>query len=211
MTKNLYVILSCTPTKIGKTIRFVTKTNYNHMSISLDDDLSNIYTFGRKKHTSPCIGGLVKENIDRFTLLKYKDIPVKIYKIPISEKEYSIIFSKIKEISLDEKYIYNLLSMTLYIFTGGFHINKSFTCVEFTAYIVSLSSVKLNKTIYQYTPNELGDELNEYLYYKNNLLDYPNINKTIKDDIYFKHDPLLFKYKNNVKTISTLIYRTVKY
>jgi hypothetical protein len=67
--------------------------------------------------------------------------------------------------------------------------------------------IKLEKEIYQYTPNQLGDELNDYLFYEGNLLNFSNLNVKNIGDLYFKHDFILSKYKNNIKTVSTLFHR----
>ena len=44
---SVYVILSATELKMGKIIRFLTRYKYNHVSITLDDELRYMYSFSR--------------------------------------------------------------------------------------------------------------------------------------------------------------------
>ncbi len=59
--KDIYVILSATPTKMGKMIRTLTRYELNHASISLTEDLTEMYSFARYRAVNPLVGGFVKE------------------------------------------------------------------------------------------------------------------------------------------------------
>ena len=65
MKKYVYVVISRTPTT-GKMIRRVLKGKYNHASISLDESLSEMYSFCRLSISNPLVGGIIKESV--FTL-----------------------------------------------------------------------------------------------------------------------------------------------
>ena len=75
---NVYVIVSATELKTGKIIRFFTRYKYNHVSITLYEDLRYMYSFSRYYKKPSLYAGFVKE-----LMLRYKDSKIKVYKIPI--------------------------------------------------------------------------------------------------------------------------------
>ena len=107
MQQYIYIIISRTPTKFGHIIRKLGKQQYNHASIALDEDLSHIYAFARKKHNEPLVGGLQRESLDRFTLRSDINIPVVVFKIPVTNEQYCFISELIKLMLNNNQY--NLL------------------------------------------------------------------------------------------------------
>lgn len=51
-TKNLYLMVSKTPTRFGYMIRKVGRIRYNHSAIALDENLQALYSFARLQHNS---------------------------------------------------------------------------------------------------------------------------------------------------------------
>ena len=72
MSNYIYVVFSSTPYKIGKTIRMLTGEKYNHVSISLDAELTQMYSFARRYYKTPFYGGFVKESLSRYQLNQNK-------------------------------------------------------------------------------------------------------------------------------------------
>lgn len=89
--KQIYVVLSATPTKIGKMIRYFTKSTFNHASLSLTRDLSEMYSFARYRAHNPFVGGFIQEFPQRLTLGKQEEVHIKVFEIPISHKQYNNI------------------------------------------------------------------------------------------------------------------------
>ena len=58
-------------------IRVFSNSQYNHVSISLDENLTQIYGFTRQQYQTPFLGRLVKESITHYTLNKEDEVPVK--------------------------------------------------------------------------------------------------------------------------------------
>ena len=58
----IFLVYSANNSLLSKAIQCYTKETYNHVSIALDKDLNNTYSFGRKKMSNPLIGGFVKED-----------------------------------------------------------------------------------------------------------------------------------------------------
>ena len=44
----IYVVLSDSGSVVSKLLRLFTKAKYNHVSLSLREDLSEMYSFGRR-------------------------------------------------------------------------------------------------------------------------------------------------------------------
>ena len=59
----VYLLFTNTGTMFTKLIQLYTKYPLNHVSISFDEQLEELYSFGRKKPYNPFIGGFVKEQV----------------------------------------------------------------------------------------------------------------------------------------------------
>ncbi|MBN2849090.1 MAG: hypothetical protein JXK92_00405, partial [Erysipelotrichaceae bacterium] len=58
----IYIMLSDTGTLLTRAIRVYTHQEYNHISMVLDGDFDQIYSFGRVKANNPFIGGFINES-----------------------------------------------------------------------------------------------------------------------------------------------------
>ncbi len=164
MQKFIYIIISRTPTRFGTIVRKCAKQQYNHASIALDEDLTHIYAFARKKHNAPLLGGLVRESLDRFTLRRDQSVPVQVFKVPVTDEQFNHIASLIKEMLNNKKYVYNLFSVFLYPIFKGFTVRNAFSCIEFVVYILQSIRMLTEKQACKYKPDDLMFELKGYLY-----------------------------------------------
>ncbi len=198
----IYVMLSKTPTWFGGAIRSVMGYTYNHTSIAFDQRLEHLYSFGRRVHKVPVVAGLVKEYPERFTLNAVTDVPVRIYKIPVTKEQYDLGLRKIKEIKDDkEEYLYNLYSVLLYPIFKGFPTYKAFTCTEFVVALLHHMNVTLSeeRAAHTATPDGMMDLLRDYeVIYEGNLLEY--------DTDLSEHKPVYFRSPNYVKDSIATIY-----
>ena len=69
MKKTIYIVLTDTGTLLSKAIGMYTRKDLNHTSIAFDEQLNEMYSFGRKQRHNPFVGGFVKEKCYR------RDIP----------------------------------------------------------------------------------------------------------------------------------------
>ena len=63
--KNIYIIVSNSGSLVSKVLKYFTKEEYVHVTISLDKKLENAYSFGRKYTYIPLPGGLINEYYER--------------------------------------------------------------------------------------------------------------------------------------------------
>lgn len=204
--RNIYVMLSATELKTGKLIRFFTRYKYNHVSISIDNELKYLYSFSRLYKRTTLYAGLVKESA-----LRYKDSKVKIYKIPIDNYSYKKIKRYLNILDHSKnKYIYNFLSAFFFLFHKKINIDKSYTCIEFCILILSryVKVLNLDENKF-YSIKDLDKILSKYLIFKGDFY----INKSLSWDYddYLDNSHILYNYFNVVKNIFILIYRFVKY
>lgn len=59
--KKIYIVLTHTGTNLSKIIKNWTKDEFSHVSIALDEDLDEMYSFGRLHPYNPVWAGLVHE------------------------------------------------------------------------------------------------------------------------------------------------------
>ena len=141
--KKVYIVLTYTGTILSWIVKNYTKKEYSHVSIALDEDLKEMYSFGRLYPYNPFIGGFVHESTNRGTFKRfYKKIKTKIYSIEVSEEQYERIKEIIEEInSSKEKYHFNFLGLCAVALHLKVKREKYFYCAEFVKYVIDSSLV----------------------------------------------------------------------
>ena len=143
--KQVYIVLTYTGTFLSKIIRKYTKEEFSHVSISLDENLTRMYSFGRLNPYNPFIGGFVHEGINTGTFKRFKNTTAEIYSIELSNKQYKKIEQKIKKFKRkNNMYKFNVIGL----FAVAFNIKRTkqnaFYCAEFVKYLLDESKFKHN-------------------------------------------------------------------
>lgn len=184
MSKKVYILLSQTTTFVARSIRRISGCKYNHAAISFDTDLSEMYAFARKQHHACLSAGLVRESRIRY-LEKNCELPICVYELEVTDDQYRWIKLVIEYMMGNKEYKYNLLSMLSFPFFRGIKTYKAFTCSEFVAFILRrLGYLKLKES-YQYTPEDIGKELKDYLWYEGDMRDL--VKEMDTDETYYSH------------------------
>ena len=117
--RKIYFVLTSTGTILSKIIRAYTKDEFTHVSISLDKDLQQMYSFGRLKPYNPFIGGFVHEYIDKGTFKRFYNTKARVYELEIEDEQYE----KLQQIILEFWNNKNSLKFNLLgLFAVGFNI-----------------------------------------------------------------------------------------
>ena len=128
--KEIYIVLTHTGTLLSQIIKKYTKDEFSHVSIALDVELKEMYSFGRLNPYNPFWGGFVHEYIDKGTFKRFYQTRAKVYSLEIKHFETE-----------KDSYTFNALGL----FAVGFHkrIKKehSFYCAEFVKYILDESKI----------------------------------------------------------------------
>lgn len=140
--KKIYIVLTHTGTTLSKVIKSYTRNEFSHVSISLDMELNEMYSFGRLNPYNPFIGGFVHEYIDKGTFKRFYNTRAKVYSLEITEEQYENVKDSIRRIQNEkDNYKFNILGL----FAAGFHkrIEKeySFYCAEFVKYVMEKADI----------------------------------------------------------------------
>ncbi len=136
--KNIYIILSQTGTLFSKAIQWHTKDPYNHASISFDENLEDMYSFGRKRRYNPMDTGLIQENFERGLFPYFPNARCCILEISVTEEEYNVMHETVQEFYRSkEDYRYNLIGVLTFSIGRGFSRKDHFFCSQFVSYIIS--------------------------------------------------------------------------
>jgi hypothetical protein len=169
--KEIKIVLTQTNTVISKTLKFLSKKPYNHISISFEDDCSTMFSFGRKVTWFPLVGGFVKENIESGVFKMHPDTKCKIYKFEVTDEDYEVISMRFNNfITRPEKYRYSFLNVFLIRFNIPFEREYHYVCSSFVSHLLK-GIIPFNKEISLVTPDDYNN-LNLKPVYEGRLFEY---------------------------------------
>ena len=142
--KKIYLVLSYTGTVLSNIIKLYTKNEFSHVSIALDEDLEELYSFGRLKPYNPFKGGFVHEGINIGTFKRFPKTRAAVYSLTVSDMEYQEIEKNIRKFKEKrDLYTFNTVGLFLVAINKKIIRENSFYCAEFVRYILETSGVKL--------------------------------------------------------------------
>lgn len=169
--KKIYIVLSQSYSMLAKTIKLFTKDKYSHISISFNEDCTNMYSIGRKYKYCPFIGNYMNESIYKGLYSASPRAEILIYELTISDEKYKNIKKLLDKYGIPCKG-YNFLGLVLAIFNKKIN-RKKYYCSEFIYKILSDDSVKLfEKTKKIVKPMDFGKIENLKFVYEGKIIDY---------------------------------------
>lgn len=140
--KKIYIVLTQTGTLLSKTIKLCTGKQYNHVSIALDEELEELYSFGRINPYNAFIGGFVHEGINKGTFKRFYRTETQVYEKEVTPEQYEKLRINIGNIEKNKhKYSFNLTGLAL----AGLHKDYSpankFFCSQFVRHILNCSGI----------------------------------------------------------------------
>lgn len=137
----VYLVFSKTGTWLARVLAFFTGEKYVHTSISLDQNLETMYSFGRVIPNNPFSAGFVRENFNKGVFVRYNNCECLVYRIKITELQHAVLINEISRfIASDESYRYNFLGL----FTAAMKIpvkrEKHYFCSQFVSELL----IKIN-------------------------------------------------------------------
>lgn len=142
--KKIYIILTYTGTILSKIIKCYTKDEFSHVSVALDLELQEMYSFGRLNPYNPFIGGFVHEYINKGTFKRFKKTKTKIIELSIEENQYVRLKEAISKIQMErEEYKFNILGLLAIGFNIKIKSPKSFYCAEFVKYVIEEAGIDI--------------------------------------------------------------------
>ena len=105
--KYVYIVISQTGTILSRILKAFTHREYNHASISLKDDLSVMYSFGRKYPYNPFLGRFVIESPNFGTFKRFANTKILLLKVYMGDEEYQCLSSLLGSMLLKTQGIIN--------------------------------------------------------------------------------------------------------
>ncbi|NLY79826.1 MAG: hypothetical protein GX072_08055 [Lysinibacillus sp.] len=177
--KKVYLLFTDTGTLFTKMIKLYTKKAYNHASIAFDNQLQEVYSFGRKNPRNPFIGGFVKEDIRNAFFMNSR---CAMYSFWATEEQIQNMKKIIYEIEKEQqRYKYNLTGLITYTFNKPSQRKNAYFCSQFVAHVLKEGAgISFNKPVSLISPYELQCIENLNLEYEGPLyyLIYRQLNKT---------------------------------
>lgn len=140
--RKIYIILTHTGTVLSRIIKYYTKDEFSHVSIALDSDLKEMYSFGRLNPYNPFWGSFVHEEINKGTFKRFKRTKAEVYSLFVTDEQYE----KAKKIITyfndnKEKYKFNILGLICVSIHKKIKRKNSFYCAEFVKHVLKVSGV----------------------------------------------------------------------
>lgn len=131
-TEKVYIVLSQTGTLLSRILKLLTRAPYNHSSISLDGDLSTMYSFGRVNPYNPFIGSFVQESPSAGTFKRFKNTDVMVLEFEVSREARDDLARLLEEMLRERtKYHYNYLGLFLAAIRVHREKTDCYYCSEF--------------------------------------------------------------------------------
>lgn len=135
--KEIYIVLTHTGTTLSRIIKYYTKEKYTHVSIGLDSDLKELYSFGRLNPYNPYKGGFIHEELNKGTFARFRNTIGAVYSLKLTAEQYEKINCLIKTMKLNkDKYKFNIIGLFLVSINKKYERENRFYCAEFVKYIL---------------------------------------------------------------------------
>ena len=185
--QKIYIVLTHTGTLLSNLIKLYTKNDYSHVSLAFDEDLNEMYSFGRIYTYNAFIGGFVREYLDSGTFKRFKNTTTSVYELEVSDIQYREIKNKV--VMMYEKrreYKFNFIGVFFVMFHKKIKRKNALYCAEFVKYALASGDVDMKYLPDVIKPEDFKKVKDVKLIYKGKLKDYRNRIRAIeapKDEI----------------------------
>ena len=170
--KQIYIVLTNTGTVLSKIIRAYTKDEFAHVSISLDKELQEMYSFGRLNPYNAFVGGFIHEYIDKGTFNRFHNTKAKITCLDIEDEKYEMIRKLIIYFDKEKnKFKFNIWGLLGVGFNIKYKKENYFYCAEFVQYIFEKSNIDFELPKY-IRPENFKDLPGQKVIFKGFLREY---------------------------------------
>jgi hypothetical protein len=172
-------------------------------------------SFSRTNIGNPFVGGFVLESPRTLTLGQNNTaVPVKIFKVPVSEAGFSAAQDFIHSVRFDQDgYMYNLINFITAPFGRAGYVYKSFICTTFALELLKRAGALPNiplQTGRPITPKDIDSLLASYAVFEGEISEYtPAEGKEIPMDEYFVRRGIYSETKRTARYVCRLIQRRI--
>lgn len=131
--EKLYITLIDTPGLFAFMIRRFTGITYNHVALSMDPELDEVYTFGRRWLPVTYFAGFIREHKEK-VLRKYPFARYRIVSIDCTAEQKEQIHEELMA-CFDRRfhYHYSVIGLPFLVANRPFYLKNQFTCSSFLA------------------------------------------------------------------------------
>lgn len=172
----IYVLLTYTGTMLSNIIKMMTNVPYPHVSIGLDEQLNNVYSFGRLHPSNPIFAGFVREYIDDGLYKRKEDTLCKVLSIEVSEEQYKGIQDEIQFfVENKKKFKYDTRALLRFVYNEPKENVDRYVCSQFVAHVLETNGVVLfDKSSNLVTPLDFYNSNKMVLEYEGLLCEFRN-------------------------------------
>ena len=154
--KKIYIVTTFTGTFLSCLIRNISKTPYAHVSISLNENLRPMYSFGRLNPKTPIFAGFVEENINEGLYAIKTKTMCRVYSLMVTQKQYDKLRENIYNVSINRKqYAYDVKALVYLSVNKPRKKDYKYVCSNFVADMLQKSEINiLDKESHQVRPND---------------------------------------------------------
>ena len=170
--KKIYIVITFTGTILSRIVRLITKKTYCHASISLDKNLDNMYSFGRKNPYLLLPAGFIHEYKDKGTFKRFYKTKAKIYELEVNQEQYNELKKLIRDFNNNKDNLqFNIIGLVTAIFRLKIKRRKHYYCSEFVKYALDKSNIETNLPKCT-RPDDFQILKNAHLIYQGELRNY---------------------------------------
>lgn len=142
--RNIYILLTHSGSMFSKAINIYTRDEYTHVSIGLDVNLDELYSFGRLKPYNPIFGGFVHEDIINGTYGRFPNTRCVLYSLEVNDIQYKKVENELNRFKEDgNKYGYNLIGLVGVMINYPVERKYSYFCSQFVTEVLSNSGINI--------------------------------------------------------------------
>lgn len=174
-SNRIYVLLTDTGTMFTRLIKGFTNAPYNHASLVLDENLNEVYSFGRKAANNPLVAGFVHEDVYEGTFSYFPGTRCVLIRLDVTKQQQEAVTRIIRDFEQQQQqYRYNLIGLVGILLKLDLQPANAYFCSQFVAETLRSSGLKLwDCPSTRVTPHDflLHDQFEAV--YEGRLYDYP--------------------------------------
>ncbi|MFG6383098.1 MAG: hypothetical protein K1V96_02430 [Lachnospiraceae bacterium] len=168
--EKLYFALVDTPGLFAYMIRKVIGIDYIHVVLSMDEELEEAYSVGRRNPAIPIFAGFEKEDAEKIEM-KFPTARYRIVSIECTSEQKQNIANQLKE-CFEQRFHYHycVLGLPMLLCNIPFYQKNHYTCSSFVANILENNGIELfDKHFSLVTPRDFYELENTEVVYEGSL------------------------------------------
>lgn len=172
--RKIYIVTTYTGTFLSYLIKKVSKSPYAHISLSLNEDLSPMYSFGRLNPKTPIFAGFVEENRNEGLYEIKKNALCRVYSLDVDYSKYKKLVQNIMKVNDNKKrYNYDVKALVYLSFNKSREKEYRYVCSHFVADMLYKSDINIfDKRPSLVKPEDFYNNYNLTLEYEGLLCNY---------------------------------------